>query len=1091
MNKHMDDLSAESLLGEIAEEYTQQLERGEQPDVEQYASRHPDLAGVIREVLPVLELMRPAVAARAAVASEIGETGEERLQSLGDYQIVREVGRGGMGVVYEAQQQSLRRRVALKVLPFAAVLDPRQLERFKNEAHAAANLHHTNIVPVFSLGCERGVYYYAMQFIEGHPLSTVIQELARLSGRGDPGRGDAPTAASPVAESIASGHWAAPVETWTGSSNIALPADAGSIASGLAPGSAGTHAGDRSFFRAVAHIGIQAAEALQYAHEHGVIHRDVKPSNLLLDVKGHVWVADFGLALMQAHPGLTVPGDLLGTLRYMSPEQALANRVTIDHRTDIYSLGATLYELIALQPAYRGHDRQELLRQIAFEDPRPLRRIDAAIPRELETIIGKAMAKRPDDRYTTSQGIADDLRRYLEDKPILARPPSLLDRAGKWSRRHRAVVISSAVSLVLAVVILSVSTVLVLHQRDLARHQQGRAESNLGIARANVESMLRWIEVRELDSSSALSYLSPMRQDLLQEALDFHLSLLPEKLDDPGCWQDAANVYLQVGHIKALQAQPAEAEEAFRKSIDIFERLAAADPQSVGYADNQAMAHFELATSLWQVKRFDRAEQPVRSAIAILEKLIAGSSSTPHYRQEMCRCLNLLGLVLRDQGRFESARSTLEQATELGRRLADEYPQEPQHRVELARTHRNLADVGIKLARPEAAALNLQQAVDLQSALVASFPSEPSYASELGRTRKWWAAVRGLDPADIHADSGVATTLPEVASGPMPADTEALAQTWSRMNNALRRVAPSDVSVGAYRAAIAAQEGLIARYPEAIEYRRRLLDLHLQQARTMLLGWQLNEALEANGRALEVLAGLSLQSPDNQEYRRTTQLVLAALQNVRARYPIAELIVPSKQSARGVALAVERAREMDTGPFEQDPMLLLIYADFLILGNEGARALPIIERAIKADGKTASYYKVQGVALLQCGRTADAKAAFERALTIQTGAETPLQRANIDEWTAAYFLGRTTATEFTERWQKSALCVGEVASFPWYYVGLRMELEGKPAEACEAYRTAMKVHCVSRPHHTINWAAYRLGILEAARPRSGPLAGHP
>jgi serine/threonine protein kinase len=173
---------------------------------------------------------------------------------------------------------------------------------------------------------------------------------------------------------------------------------------------------------------VQAAEALEHAHQLGVVHRDIKPANLLLDHRGHLWVTDFGLAHSQNQAGLTLSGDLVGTLRYMSPEQALAQRVTIDHRTDIYSLGATLYELLTLEPAYHGHDRQELLRQIAFEEPRPPSHYSKAIPVELETIILKAIEKNPAERYATAQEVAEDLERFLKDEPIRAKRPTLLQR---------------------------------------------------------------------------------------------------------------------------------------------------------------------------------------------------------------------------------------------------------------------------------------------------------------------------------------------------------------------------------------------------------------------------------------------------------------------------------------------------------------------------------------------------------------------------------------------------------------------------------------------------------------------------------------
>jgi hypothetical protein len=207
--------------------------------------------------------------------------------------------------------------------------------------------------------------------------------------------------------------------------------------------------------RNLARLGLEAAEALEHAHQEGIIHRDIKPANLIVDAKGHLWVTNFGLARLQSDTGLTVSGDLLGTLPYMSPEQALGHPVGLDHRTDLYSLGTTLHELLTLVPAFTGRDRQQLLRQIASEEPRPPRRVNKAVPEELETIVQKAMAKDPRERYAKAQELADDFRRYLEDKPIRARRPSLLEQARKWTRRHRPVVVSAAVGLVLVLLTLA------------------------------------------------------------------------------------------------------------------------------------------------------------------------------------------------------------------------------------------------------------------------------------------------------------------------------------------------------------------------------------------------------------------------------------------------------------------------------------------------------------------------------------------------------------------------------------------------------------------------------------------------------------
>jgi serine/threonine protein kinase len=372
--------STAALLAEIAE----RLRRGEMVRIEDY----PLHAERLRSVLPTMKMMAELPKPRPPV--ELG--------NLGDFKLLREVSRGGMGIVYEAVQVSLGRRVALKVLASAATLDSRTLQRFHLEAQAAASLNHPHIVPVFATGPVDGVSYYAMRFIDGRDLSRVIRERRR---------NDLPE-----------------TETDTGEPRMPLALSAQGA----------------SFFREAARLAKQAADALEHAHSSEVLHRDVKPSNLLIDGKGELWITDFGLARVRGGVDLTQTGDALGTPRYMSPEQAAGRRTPLDGRTDIYSLGVTLYELLTLQPAFPGDDRIEILRRISQDEPTPPRKLDSTIPVDLETIVLKAIAKAPADRYTTAGELADDLGRFLENRPIHARRPSVADRGGKWVRRHRTLV---------------------------------------------------------------------------------------------------------------------------------------------------------------------------------------------------------------------------------------------------------------------------------------------------------------------------------------------------------------------------------------------------------------------------------------------------------------------------------------------------------------------------------------------------------------------------------------------------------------------------------------------------------------------------
>jgi eukaryotic-like serine/threonine-protein kinase len=469
--------SVEELLGEVANEFFQQLELGNHPDVEEYARKYPQIAEQIRLTFPALELVGGEFSSGSNPTLGAAALDHLSQHRLGDFQIVRELGRGGMGVVYEAQQISMGRQVALKVLPFAALANEMPLRRFKNEVRAVATLQHPNIVTVYSIGEERGVHYYAMQLIRGRSLAETIEQLASLKNDPQPLDGDSisrlldSSDSDSGAVSAASGdaptvdHLGATVERETEASTDVKKTDP-EMQAGIStlPATAPT----REYYRSAAKLGIQAASALAHAHENGVIHRDVKPANLLLDVSGNVYLTDFGLARIEADAGVTMAGQLLGTLRYMSPEQAMTKQAMIDHRSDIYSLGLTLYELLALRPAFGSKSRQEILAQIAFEEPTKLRRLVRSIPAELETIIGKAIEKSPEDRYASAGELADDLRAFLEDRPITARPPTLVQRLSKWSRRNRGLVAAGAAAGCICLVLLVVSNILVAGQKALA-----------------------------------------------------------------------------------------------------------------------------------------------------------------------------------------------------------------------------------------------------------------------------------------------------------------------------------------------------------------------------------------------------------------------------------------------------------------------------------------------------------------------------------------------------------------------------------------------------------------------------------------------
>jgi tetratricopeptide (TPR) repeat protein len=694
------------LVARALEEYWRQLEAGRAPDRREFLAQYPTVAPALSECLAGLELVRALAPSRPrddypALAGEGGAGELMPVPSLSDFRIVREIGRGGMGVVYEAVQLSLGRRVALKVLPFATALDPRHLQRFKNEAQAAAQLHHPHIVPVYAVGCEQGVHYYAMQFIDGLSLAQAIEQLQSASGR--------PAA---LAESTVD---------------------------------------EPSFFRTAARLGIQAAEALEHAHQQGIVHRDVKPGNLILDGRGNVWVADFGLARQPGDTGLTVSGDVLGTLRYMSPEQALARHGILDQRTDIYSLGVTLYELVTLQPAFAGSDREELLRQVCREEPRRPRRLNRAVPMDLETIILKATHKEPGARYTTARELADDLRRFQANEPVRARRATWPERLGRWRRRHPAAVRSAGLLLAVVSACLALSTVLVWRAKNEAETQQRVAEEQSRRAREGFEIALRAVDEMYAETDRWYSHLpraEPVEIEFFEKALAIYKQFAHGAADDPRLQLKTAAAHLRIGEIQRRLGRFADAEDHWEQAHVVLERMPAEAKQSASYRFALSEYHQGLGRFLHEAGRLREAARALLQARDLLEGLIAADPAEFRYRYQLGACYGESGLLLRTSGQVAEAREAFLRAAQILDALRADHAEYPLLAASLAKAYNNYGNLLEATARPQpgdGAALPILVAQAVGAA--AGSPGVLSLAP---------AAVRGLRLAEQHREYGEA-----------------------------------------------------------------------------------------------------------------------------------------------------------------------------------------------------------------------------------------------------------------------------------------------------------------------------------------------
>jgi len=424
----------------------------------------------------------------------------------------------------------------------------------------------------------------------------------------------------------------------------------------------------------------------------------------MIDGHGALWITDFGLARTTADNGLTMTGDVLGTLRYMSPEQALAKHGLVDHRTDVYSLGVTLYELMTGTPAVTGKDREEILNAITLDEPRAPRTRNAGIPRDLETIVLKTIAKEPAERYATARELADDLRNLLDEKPIRAKPPTLMQKTSKWLRRHRQLVRIAALFCVLALVGLGVSTILIwqgrqeaIRQANLVSEERDRAERSQELTAANLELAYRaldemYLQVAE-DELPRHRDSDRVDRQFLQKALKFYEEFAKRNQSEPEARKQAGMAYRRAGDISYRLGEHAKAHESYDKSIQLFEALAADFPDEPEFQFELAKNYNNLGASPLESGGLEDARKAFRTALEFREKLHARYPKSADYRFELAGTHNNLALLLQQTNHPKEVERAIGKALSLYQGVVRDSPNEPKYVLDAANTHSNLGQL--------------------------------------------------------------------------------------------------------------------------------------------------------------------------------------------------------------------------------------------------------------------------------------------------------------------------------------------------------------------------------------------------------------
>jgi serine/threonine-protein kinase len=761
------------------------------------------------------------------------------------YTVSRLHAEGGIGQVWLARDLELGREVALKELRSEYAGHPDAAARFLEEARITGQLEHPGIVPIYELvRRSEGKPFYTMRFIRGRTFAEAIKSYHAKR-----------------------------------TTQVAGALDLRELLGSF----------------------VSVCNAVSYAHSRGVLHRDLKGNNIILGDYGEAIVLDWGLAkvvggrdvcptppgsaaidsVASPHRQETVQGDVLGTPQYMSPEQAQGRWDLVDERTDVYALGAVLYEILTGQSAFSGVDKREVLERVIAGAVVPPRQRVATTPAALDAVCLKALARAPGDRYPSAGELARDVQRWLADEPVTAWPEPWVVRARRWAARHRTAVSTAAAAVLVAAVSLAVATSLLAAanareqeakheatlQRDAAIQQRDRADKNLVRARKAVEEYCTHVAA---DPRLRRGDFHNLRKQLLETAVPFYLDFVQQAANDLSAQKEQALAHHQLGLLRKAMGEKEEALGDCRQAAELFERLAGLDPNNAEYRRELARSKASMANVLDDLGRWQDAAVEFRKAVDLQSRLANDSPDVREYQVDLAKSRMGLGNVLAALGEWRQAEVEYRAGVDVQERLAG-LSSVSEYRRDLARSRHNLARILAKLGKAQDAEAAYRRALSVQEQLVAGHPDAPEYSFELAGSRNSLgqllenlgrrAEAAGEYRKAVDLDEQLARDFPRV-----PEYRQDLAIAHTNLGNTSDELGQQPEAAKQYRKAMTLQERLATEFPGVPNYRQDLARTRINLGLVLANIGRQDEGEKEYLGALHIYEKLAAEFPQARDY---------------------------------------------------------------------------------------------------------------------------------------------------------------------------------------------------------------------------------